>query len=227
MLAGGGHNGRVIRRTTLAVLACCTTLALAGCGGGSGTSSPSAGSSGSGSSGGASATTKVDGIALTAQGSALKVGDKAVLSWQPTQKTTGVIRVAVTGLEKLPISAFSSWRLTPATQRSTPYFVKATVQNLGRTNLSGVTVPLYLLDQHNTLLQASTFQAQYPPCPSKPLPSGFTRHKSTAVCLVYFVPDHGSMVAVSFRPSEAFNAITWKGPVTTPPKSHHHKKKKH
>lgn len=151
---------------------------------------------------------------LTDQGTALKVGRAATVSWQPNQKQTGVIKVSVTKLEKVPISAFDAWRLYPATKRSTPYFVHATVRNMGTTALSGVRVPLYLLDGRNTLLQASTFRAQFPPCPSTPLPATFTHGKKVAVCLVYFAPGHGTLTAISFRPTQDFDAITWTGPVT-------------
>src|SRR5947207_15645642 len=108
----------------------------------------------------------------------------------------------------MSIKAFSDWRLDRATQKSTPYFVHATVRNLGRSDLSGKPVPLYLLDRRNTLIQASTFQAEYAPCPSRPLPKKFTHRKRTSVCLVYFAPDHGKLVAISFRPSQDFDAIT-------------------
>jgi hypothetical protein len=154
-------------------------------------------------------------VRLTPQGSELRLGDTARVSWQPDQQTVGVAVISVTRLQRVPISAFSDWRLGPATQRSTPYFVHATVRNLGRSDLSGKAVPLYLLDGHNTLLQASTFQAQYAPCPSRALPSGFKHGRKTSVCLVYFAPNHGTLVAVSFRPTESFQAITWKGPVSS------------
>ena len=163
----------------------------------------------------------MDGVTLTAQGSELKVGQTARVSWRPDQKTVGVIAVSVTKLVRMPISAFSDWRLNAATQRSTPYFVHATVRNIGRSDLSGQPVPLYLLDQRNTLLQASTFQGSYAACPSRPLPAKFTRSKRTSVCLVYFAPDHGRLVAISFRPSQSFQAITWTGPLAKPGKHHH------
>jgi hypothetical protein len=220
-----GHNDRVIRRTAIPALVAVAVLTLSGCGGGSGSSTSSAGGTDSGSSSGSSSTSTstssssssspavVDGVKLTAQGSQLKLGTTARVSWKPDQKTVGVIAMKVTRLQKMPIGAFSEWRLNPATQKSTPYFVHATVRNLGKSNLSGKAVPLYLLDQRNTLLQQSTFQAEYPPCPSRPLPAKFTRGKKTSVCLVYFVPDHGKLVAISFRPSQDFVAITWKGEV--------------
>jgi hypothetical protein len=124
-----------------------------------------------------------------------------------------VIRLTVTGQQRVPIRAFRDFRLDGATRRSTPYFVKVAVKNLGSSDLSHVPVPLYLLDDHHTLLQASTFQAQFPACGSRPLPSGFRRGSHATVCLVYFVPKHGKLVAMSFRPSEDYDAITWHGPV--------------
>ena len=54
--------------------------------------------------------------------------------------------------------------------------------------------------------------------PSRPLPAKFTRKKKTRVCLVYFAPDHGRLVAVSFRPTQDFVAITWEGAVSKPKK---------
>ena len=218
---------------------------LAGCGGGSGSSTPTAGGSGSpptsptsspGSSGsgpsGSPYPKTVQGVSLTAQGSTLGLGKTARVMWKPDRKTVGVAAISVTRLQRMPISTFSDWRLDAATRRSTPYFVHVTVRNLGRSNLSGRPVPLYLLDQRNTLLQASSFQAKFPACPSRALPAKFTRGKKTGVCLVYFAPDHGKLVAMSFRPDQAFDAITWKGHLAAKHtrqkhQRHKHKHKKH
>jgi len=226
----------VTRRRALPALASVAALALtlAGCGGDSSSPEPQAGgsastSSHSGSTGttpGSTPTGRVDGVTLTPQGTHLKVGDSARVSWQPDQKTTGVIGVTVTGLSKMPISAFSAWRLKPQTRRSTPYFVHATVRNLGKSNLSGVAVPLYLLDQRETLHQASRFEAMFTPCPSRPLPAKFTKGAKAEVCLVYFVPQHGKLVAISFRPTEDFDAITWEGQVIGGGDRQHKKEKK-
>lgn len=222
------HNdrvtGRLLRGLRAALLAA-VVLALSACGGG-GSSTPGAGSTGTTSSpgqGGSSPTasaTTVQGVALTAQGSQLTLGHAAKVSWQPNQKQVGVLKLVVTKLQRVPISAFHDWRLDPATQRSTPYFVHTRVTNLGKSNLSHVPVPLYLLDQRNTLLQASTFRAQFPACPSTPLPAKFTHGKKASVCLVYFAPDHGKMNAISFRPTQDFKAITWQGPLSKPAKKH-------
>ena len=230
----------MIRRRALPALAVIAALTLAGCGGGGSSSEPAAGgstsstpphttagttpdSSPSSSPNSGSTTSAVDGVQLTPQGARLKVGDTARVSWQPDQKTTGVIAVTVTGLLKMPISTFSAWRLNGQTKRSTPYFVHATVRNLGKSDLSHAPVPLYLLDERQALLQASTFQAQFPPCPSRPLPAKFRHGDKASVCLVYFAPHHGKLVAISFRPTQDFNAITWQGPVVDGGQKHQKK----
>jgi hypothetical protein len=164
----------------------------------------------------------VDGVKLTRQGTHLKLGETARVSWQPDQKRTGVIAVTVEGLFKVPISVFSAWRLDRDIRRSTPYFVHATVRNLGKSDLSHVPVPLYLLDQRERLLEASTFRAKFTPCPSRPLPPKFKTGDKAEVCLVYFVPQHGKLVAISFRPSEDFDAIDWAGQVVTGGKRQSH-----
>lgn len=227
------HNDRVNGRLPLvpcAGLLAALALLLSGCGGGSsnaGATGPSS-STATGSSAPTQATSAtttpgvVQGVKLTAQGSRLRVGQAANVSWQPNQNTVGVVKMTVTGVQKEPIGTFRDWRLDPATLRSTPYFVHASVRNVGTSNLSRVAVPLYLLDHRNTLLQASTFRARFPSCPSRPLPSRFVHGKKASVCLVYFAPQHGTMAAVSFRPTQDFNAITWRGHAV-PPKPHHTK----
>jgi hypothetical protein len=234
------QNDRVnrTRRTTLAAALVTGALVVSGCSGSSSSSTPAADGStpptphtpsassstpdSSGSSPPQSSTAPptgvVDGVRLTFPGSKLKVGDAARVSWNPDQKTTGVIKVAVTKLEKVPISTFSDFRLRGTVRRSTPYFVHATVTNLGKSDLSHAAVPLYLLDARNTLLQPSRFLALFPPCPSRPLPGTFTRGKKASVCLVYFAPHHGKLVAISFRPTEDFDAITWTGKISKPRK---------
>jgi hypothetical protein len=213
----GRHNDHVLRRSALPALVAVAALMLTGCGGGGSSSEPASGGSGSStssdtSSDGGSIPSSVDGVQLTPQGARLKLGDTARVSWQPDQQTTGVIAVTVTGLLKMPISAFRAWRLKPETQRSTPYFVHATVRNLGDSNLSNVPVPLYLLDERETLMKSSTFQAK------------FGSGDKASVCLVYFVPHHGKLVAISFRPTEDFDAITWEGQVVDAGARHHKKK---
>ena len=214
----------VVRPAVLGALVAVAALVLSGCGGSS-SSTPTAGGA-SGSPGATSSVAVPKGVSLTPQGTSLKVGQPATVAWQPTQKKVGVAKIAVTRLQKVPISAFSSFQLDPVTRRSTPYYVHATVQNAGSSDLSHVAVPLYALE-NNTLLQPSTFQAQYTPCSSRPFPAHFKPGSKASVCLVYFVPHHGKLDAISFRPTQDFAAITWHGTVhVVKPHHHGHKSKK-
>ena len=163
------------------------------------------------------------GVHLTAPGSRLKFGQHAVVAWRPTQKTIGVLKVTVKGAEQVRIKEFKDWQLPAATQQSTPYYVHVQVKNLGRSNLSGVPIPLYVLDKRGVLLESSRFQSTFKPCPSGPLPAHFKHGHKTRACLVYFAPKHGRLVAVSFRPTQKFVSIDWRGHVAQP--SHHQKKK--
>jgi len=176
-------------------------------GGGSPTSSPGSAS--------ASATPYLpvpEGVELTPQGTELRVGEEAVVAYEPRQGQVGVLGIEVDRLERTTFKeSFSGWQLDAATRKSNPYFVRATVRNAGETDLGGRPVPLYIVDGRNTLIEPSSFASRFDPCPSAPLPKKFGPGKETDVCLVYLAPAKGDLTAVSFRPQQEFNPITWTG----------------
>ena len=80
-------------------------------------------------------------------------------------------------------------------------------------------MPLYAVDPTDTLIQASTFQARFEPCPGNGVfPETFGPGDAKEICLVYLVPDGGELTAVSFRPNQDFDPITWTGPIKKPPR---------
>ncbi len=89
--------------------------------------------------------------------------------------------------------------------------MRATIENVGDTDLGGRPVPLYVVNEDNVLLEATPFASSFKPCPSTPFPEKFGPGDTADVCLVYLAPDKGELVAVSFRPEETFNPITWTG----------------
>ena len=197
-------------------------LALSACGGGdepgSSDSNESGGSgaSGDGSASEASTAEKPylpvpDGVELTAQGSALDVGDKAVVAYEQRQDVVAALEITVTKLVDADFDDFVGWKLTPETRKTNPYFVEATVKNVGKTNLSGEGVPLYAVDGNNKLIEASTFQSTFKPCSPESFPKPFKTGDKGKFCLVYLAPDKGDLTAVSFRPVEDFDPITWTG----------------
>ncbi|MDP2774697.1 MAG: hypothetical protein Q8O61_14185, partial [Nocardioides sp.] len=50
----------------------------------------------------------------------------------------------------------------------------------------------------------------------KPFPKKFGPGASSQVCLVFLAPEGSQLEAVSFRPSQDFNPITWTGTITKP-----------
>ncbi|WP_395692874.1 hypothetical protein [Nocardioides sp.] len=203
-----------MKRTALVALALAGLLGTAACSG-----SDSGGSSDGGSGSGGSGTSATpylpvpDGVELTEQGSQLSVGDHAVVAYHPRQDQVGVLDLQVTELQKASVKDLSAWQLSPEQKASTPYYVRATVKNVGDTDLGGRPVPLYVVNEKNVLLEATPFASSFEPCPSTPLPDKFPTGASTKACLVYLAPDHGQLTAVSFRPDESFNPITWTGDV--------------
>lgn len=154
-----------------------------------------------------------EGVELTPQGSDLAVGDAAVVAWEPRQDLVGVLDVTVTRLERTSFDeSFQGWQLDAETRRSTPYFVRVSVENAGDSEVGGRDVPLYAVDPADTLISASTFQARFEPCPGNGVfPKTFGPGDAKDLCLVYLVPDGGELTAVSFRPSQDFDPITWTG----------------
>ena len=204
----------------LAALLIALLLALSACGGGDadpGSDGSSETASGDDESAGEASTAAEpylpvpDGVELTSQGNTLDVGDKAVVAYEPRQDKVAALEITVTALKDADFNDFVGWKLTPETRKTSPYFVEATVKNVGDTNLGGEGVPLYAVDGDNKLIEASTFQSTFKPCSPQSFPTPFKRNDKGKFCLVYLAPDKGDLTAVSFRPVEEFDPITWTG----------------
>jgi hypothetical protein len=155
-----------------------------------------------------------EGVELTAQGSELEVGETATVAYEPRQNAVGALDIRVTSLEKASFSQFEGWDLKKETRETSPYFVRATVENVGDTDLGGRPVPLYIVDGDNRLIEASVFIGSFQPCEGSMFPKKFKNGDKVKSCLVYLAPDKGKLTAVSFRPDQEFDGITWTGEVT-------------
>lgn len=216
-----GHNGRMPNRATAAVVpTLLAALLLAGCSGDDGDAAPAEESESASSSATAAEAPYLpvpEGVELTAPGTELALREPAVLAWEPRQDAVGVIEVRVDRLEKTTFKqSFTGWKIEGPTKKSTPYFVRGKVENVGDTDLGGVRVPLYVVDGNNTLVEYSSFGSSFKPCSSTDFPKKFAPGATSDFCLVYLAPDKGDLTAVSFRPTQEFNPITWTGKVTSP-----------
>lgn len=223
-----GPSTRVRRRTRLGGGLATVVIGLSACSGGSEATTDAAPSEAAPSSAGE--TTEAtgaptaepylpvpEGVELTPQGSLLGVGDRATVAYEPRQDQVGVLDLTVRGLRETTFEeSFEGWQLDARTRSQTPYFVDVTVSNEGRADLGGRPVPLYLLDDASTLIEASTFEGEFDPCPSAPLPEQFRGGDTARGCLVFLAPEGQELAGVSFRPDQDFDAITWAGDVQQP-----------
>jgi hypothetical protein len=156
-----------------------------------------------------------EGVELTAPGSELGVGESGAIAWQPRQNLVGVLDINVTQLVRTTFAdSFEGWDVSKEQKKNvTPYFVHATVTNVGETNLSQRLVPLYAVDSSNTLVEPTKFTEDFEPCPGGALPRGFFTDDTAEVCMVYLVGDGLELSGVTFRPTEDFDAITWSGEI--------------
>ena len=77
-------------------------------------------------------------------------------------------------------------------------------------------VPLYIVDGTNTLVEATTFASAFPPCEPGTFPKKYPPGKTAEVCLVFLSPKKGDLTAVSFRPTQEYDPITWTGELEKP-----------
>lgn len=163
----------------------------------------------------ASASASPSAGALTEPGADPRLGETATVEWTPKEGVDGKLSITVDKLESTSYKqTFSGWKLDEATLARAPYFVRATVENDGETDLGGYDVPLWGLDDEGSLVEAAAFKERFKPCNIKKLPKPFAPGASVKACLVMLVPDQGKLVGVSFRPYEEFDPITWESEPT-------------
>lgn len=162
-----------------------------------------------------------EGVTLTEAGAELEFGETATVAYEANPRRSSVLELTVRSVREGEIADFSSYQLDARTKRSRPYYVRVSATNIGEGDLSRVPVPLLAVDDRNVLIQPSSFSNTFEKCPSRPMPAGFVTDKTTSGCLVYLVPNGGTLVAMSFRPLQAFEPIIWEGqiqPVEKPAK---------
>jgi hypothetical protein len=169
------------------------------------------------------------GVELTKPGSELKFGEKAVVAYAPNADRSTVLEMTVADATQGAIGDLGSYVLDERTKASTPYYVDVAVKNVGDGDVGQTPIPLWAVDNANTLIQASSFTNSFTRCPSTPLPTTFAPNATVTTCLVFLVPDHGTLTGLSYRPLQAVAPVIWKGtvtPATPPAAAKKHKKKK-
>lgn len=208
------------RLLTLSALVLASSLALAGCGGGDdepkATSTPTATPTESPSESGAVAIP--EGTETTPPGTPLAFGDTATVAYELKGEGT-VLDLTVNSATKGALADFSGFNMDdPYRKRANYYYVRVTVKNVGEDTFGSADVPLWGISGENTLLPIVKFTSAFKKCPTQPLPAEFAPDDEFKTCLVFLSPNKGSLEGVSYRPTEDFVPIEWRGEVTVPKK---------
>jgi hypothetical protein len=153
------------------------------------------------------------GVTITEPGAMLAFGQSAAVAYQPNQARSSVLELKVTKVVRARLADFAQYVLDERTKASTPYYVHLSVANVGTGDVGGTDIPLWAVSQADTLIHSSGFTNSFKPCPSPSLPKTFGAGAKLDTCLVYLVPDHGTLTSVSFRPLQSVAGIEWKGTI--------------
>jgi hypothetical protein len=203
------HSPRAFR--VAAVLAA-SALALTACSGGN--DEPTATADTTSASATPSSTVEVPkGLEITEPGTQLAFGDSATVAYEDQDQGTA-LQLRVDSAEQGSLEDFEGFDLDdPYKKRGNYYYVRVMVKNAGKDTIGGVPVPLWGISGDNTLLRAVEFKSSFAKCPTEPLPAKFAPKDTFKTCLVFLSPDKGKLVGVSYRPTEQFLPIEWRGPV--------------
>lgn len=215
-----GHRGQ-----RWGVLAVSAALVLSACTGDGDTAADADGFTESASESASPTPGVPEGVELTASGTDLEFGQTASVMHQTSKKKT-VLDLTVKSAQQGSKKDFSDFILdNKYKKRGNYYYVKVKVENAGKKQIGDIAVPLWGISGENTLLRAVKFKSKFKKCPTQQVPKKFKPGNKFSTCLVYLSPNKGSLEGVSYRPTEAFDPIEWRGEVTEPKKKNKKKNK--
>ncbi len=150
------------------------------------------------------------GVTLTKGGTVLAKGKPASVIYQIADKTRSVVTVTVNSVTKGNIKDFKFFSLDAAAKQSTPYYVKASITNVGPAGIGAAPVPLYAHDSTNSISLPNELVGVLKPCPKGKLPPSFLPGAKADVCLVYLIPKGVNLVSIDLQTVDQSDAIKWK-----------------
>jgi hypothetical protein len=155
-----------------------------------------------------SSTVSPDGT--TTPGTAIRLGQRAVVEWHGKSGHQSRAAVTVTSVKRGSITDLKQFKLTGPARSSSVYYVSAAVRNLGTGNLSGRLLTLYGKVSSTLVVQPVRFTTSFARCDYKPLPTHFTKGKRARVCMVMLAPRHGRISSIEWRGSSRMQPVTWR-----------------
>jgi hypothetical protein len=208
-----GHNDGVPFRLAAAVVLAALALSACSNGTGSAAKTPTQGVRPTPSS----TVSTPPGEPVTDPGTHLSFGGSATVAYPPHRSDPALLGLSVDSARKASLRDLAGFELDdPYKKDASYYYVEVTVRDLGGGHIGGRRVPLWGVSDANVLLQPVEFVSRFTACPSKRLPKRFAKGDKLSTCLVYLSPNHGELVAVSYRPDQSVAPIQWTGTVASP-----------
>jgi len=158
-----------------------------------------------------------EGVEITPEGAQLAFGEGATVAHE-IKNTEAVLGLTVESAAQGSISDFSGFNLDdPYRKNANYYYVRVAVENSGEEATGGIDVPLWGISGENTLLPIVKFTSAFKKCPTEQIPKKLKPGAEFKTCLVYLSPDKGELDGVSYRPTEEYVPIEWRGKVTMLP----------
>jgi hypothetical protein len=205
----------------LAALATVGVIALSGCGGGSNDKSASAPAATTTTAAPvttettATTTTAAQTGGLTPIGSTLKMGQTAVIAYTDSSNhKKSNIEITPEGIEKGTLDDFKNIELDAAQKTATPFYVKLTVKNVGKGDLTGSDPGSYIdgVDDRGQEQSEVIFFGDFDRC-NHDRPKSLKPGETYKPCLVYLIPKGGSIVGmrwIVFDQKTGKSNIEWK-----------------
>lgn len=154
-----------------------------------------------------------EGVEITSPGAQLAFGDEATVLHESGKKRS-VLALTVESAQRGRLEDFKGFDLDNAYKRNAAYYyVRVQVRNDGENPTGDLPVPLLGVSADNVLLQPVQFTSSFTTCPTERLPKNFRPGAEFETCLVFLSPDKGTLAGVSYRPTEDYLPIEWRGRV--------------
>jgi hypothetical protein len=204
---------------TFRLLAAALVLSAAAVSGCTGSASEAAGSGPSAAGGSESPSTSAPtptdvppttalAVATTPSGTKLKLGEPAVVLYAPSPAHYSELRLTVEAVERGSLNDLKGFRLSDSAKRSGVFYIWVRVKNIGDGEL-GAPLELYGKISRGTAVAPVILGTTFDRCPYQPLPWPFGPGDRLSMCMVMLAPQHGTVKAVQWRPSDDSKPITW------------------
>lgn len=151
-----------------------------------------------------------DGVELTEPSTTLDVGDPAQVLLTVGDGATSALTSTVTKITKGDIEDFEFFSLDEQSESSTPYYVTATVENLGPAGIGGTGAPFVAHDDSDTIVPPNVINGTFKPCKSGSLPESFLAGDTAKLCMVFLIPKGRSLVSIDAQSDDPATAVRWK-----------------